>query len=356
MIKIPFYKTSLGEEEKKAISDVIDNGWVVLGPKTKEFEDMFADYVGASYAVFVDSGTSALLMGLQAMKNLILPKWNRGMGISDDTSHVFKVPSLTFTATAEALINSGFQISFSDVHPKTFCLEDVDLYSLPVNLLGNRAKKGAMIYDSAHRIEKDDMKNTVFVDEIWCYSLYATKNITTVQGGMICTQSEEIYKWLIKARDHGLDLGTKERYQGKYKQYDVEFVGWRTKGDDLRAVIGIEQLKKLPELTKKRNYIVECYNRSFDLDRIGNHVYPVIVENREQFMQFMADKGIQCTVHFRPLHLMTGYKSYYHNEPLPVTEFLGQHIVSLPLFPQMTYEEINYVSNAVLESNQLVKK
>ena len=348
-MKIPFYKTSLGEEEKKAISDVIDNGWVVLGPKTKEFEEMFADYVGASYAVFVDSGTSALLMGLQAIKHLNLFNFSRSNMIP-----TFKVPSLTFTATAEAVINSGYDIVFGDVHPLTFCLEDVDEFSLPVNLLGNLAKEGAIIYDSAHRIQKDDMKGRL--NEIWCYSFYVTKNITTVQGGMVCTQSEEIYKWLIKARDHGLDLGTKERYQGKYKQYDVEFVGWRTKGDDLRAVIGIEQLKKLPELTKKRNYIVECYNRSFDLDRIGNHVYPVIVENREQFMQFMADKGIQCTVHFRPLHLMTGYKSYYHNEPLPVTEFLGQHIVSLPLFPQMTYEEINYVSNAVLESNQLVKK
>lgn len=333
---IPFCKTDLGEEEIKAVGDCIRSGWVVMGPKTQEFEEKFAEYVGAKYAVFVDSGTSALFLALKRLEKL---------GHKTEIT----VPSLTFTATAEVCVNAGWKVRFGEVG-EDFCLETVNAGTLPVHLTGNRAKNGALIYDSAHRIEKDDVKDSA---ALWCYSFYATKNITTVQGGMIATNNKDDYEWLKKARDHGLDMGTKERYVGKYKQYDVQFVGYRVKGDDMRAVVGLEQLKKLPKLTERRNELVAKYNRELGLDRKGNHVYPVLVKDRELFTDFMFENGIQTAVHFRPLHTMTGYKKIPCDN-LKNTEFIGEHIVSLPLFPQLTNEEQDYIISKVLETNLLI--
>lgn len=345
---IPFVKTDLGEEEKKAISDCIDSGWVVLGKKSEEFEHKFAEYVGAKYAVFVDSGTSALFLSLQNFKK----------NLKTLDSQVI-VPSLTFTATAEAAINAGYTIKFADVSKEDFCMIPPESYRwqdilLPVHLTGNKSKLDALIYDSAHRIEKDDVKES-FAMSLWCYSFYATKNMTTVQGGMICTNNKIDYEWLKMARDHGLDMGTKERYTGKYKQYDVKFVGWRVKGDDLRAVIGLEQLKKLPRMTERRNELVGRYNDAFGLNRTGNHVYPIFVNDRDKFMDYMIKHDVQCTVHFKPLHTMTGYKQYYHGKPLPNTEWIGEHIVSIPLYPQLTNDEQEYIIKTVMESACLIK-
>ncbi|MCK4522403.1 MAG: DegT/DnrJ/EryC1/StrS aminotransferase family protein [Nanoarchaeota archaeon] len=346
-MKIPFCKTTIGEEEKKAICDVIDSGWVVLGAKSQEFEEKFAEYVGAKYAVYVDSGTSALLLSLNYLKDSDL--------IDDD---LLIVPSLTFTATAEAAINAGYLIEFGDVDYNTLCLKTNvnDKITLPVHLVGNKATQKALIFDSAHRIERDDVKGS---DALWCYSFYATKNMTTVQGGMVATNDVKAYEWLKSARDHGLDMGTKERYTGKYKQYDVKFVGYRVKGDDLRAAIGLEQLKKLPEMTKQRNEIVKRYNDAFGLERAGNHVYPILVNDRDKFMELMMEAGIQCTIHFRPLHQMTGYKKYYDAEyspALPNTDFIGEHIVSLPLFPGLTEAEQDYIISEVKKTKLLYEQ
>lgn len=346
---IPFCKTTLGKEEKEAIGKVIDSGWVVLGERTKEFEQKFAEYVGAAHAIFVDSGTAALFLGVKA-----LIEFNEAW----KNQYWIRVPSLTFCATAEVLVHAAKIPVFSDVRKDNFCMENVDITSLPVNLLGNQASDGALIYDSAHRIERGDMK---FGPAINCYSFYATKNMTTGQGGMITTNVGQLADWMRRARDHGLSLGTKERYTEKYKQYDVGFVGWRVKGDDLRAAIGIEQLKKLPWMTERRNEIVAEYNKLLGYQRTGNHVYPVLVSDREAFMQHMFDKGVQCTVHFRPLHKMQAYRGFWKDEKygarkdeLPNTEYLGEHIVSLPLYPTLDEKEVQFIAEAALSSNQLI--
>lgn len=343
-MKIPFLRTTLDEEEKQAIGEVIDSGWVVMGKKTEEFEQKFAEYVGAKYAVFVDSGTAAL--------DLAVKFWKNEFPLVKKVS----VPSLTFTSTAEVVVNNGLYPVFEDVNKDDFCIKEISKdsdFGIPVHLTGNRSSVGSLIYDSAHRIEKDDVKDST---ALWCYSLYATKNITTIQGGMIATNRQDAYMYLKKARDHGLNLGTKERYQGRYKQYDVEFVGWRAKADDVKAAIGIEQLKKLPEITEKRNEIVRKYNKLFGLNRKGNHLYPILVNERQRFMDYMFDNEIQCTIHFRPLHTMTGYKDYTYEIFLPNTEYIGERIVSIPLFPQMTNEEIEYVADKVIKSGLLINE
>jgi|SRR3989344_5933888 len=340
MHKIPFAKIDLGKEEIKAITNIINNGWVVLGPKSQEFEKEFAKYVGTKHAIFVDSATSAMFLALKYLK----PK----------PGQKILVPSLTFVSTAEVIVNAGCVPVFADVDLDSLCLDKANWkgLSIPVHVAGNKAEFKSKMYDSAHRIGKNDVKGS---DAIWCYSLYATKNITTVQGGMICTNSDKANAWLRLARDHGLSLGTKERYQGRYKQYDVSFVGFRFKGDDLRAAIGLEQLKKLPAINKRRDELVKRYNKAFGLNRSGNHLYPILVKDRTKFMNDMMDMGIQSAVHFRPLHTMTAYKNFPRLGKLPNTEFLGEHIVSIPLFPKLTNQEQDYIIETILKSDQLIK-
>lgn len=337
---IPFTKTSIGKEELEAIAKVVESGWVVLGPKSAEFEAMYAEYLGAKHAVFVDSGTAALFLAL---------KYSYPKG---DENKMIATPALTFAATSESIVHAGLVPWFHDVG-KDLCMlpDDIDWYSLPVHLVGNKAGRGASVYDSAHRIEKGDLKGQ---EGLWCYSFYATKNMTCVTGGMIATNSDEAAAWLRQARDHGLDLGTKERYTEKYKQYDVLFPGWRVKGDDFRAAVGIEQLKKLPHNTERRNELVERYNKAFGLKRTGNHIYHLFVEERDRFMEFMYEQGVQTTVHFRPLHTMTAYKNFPKTD-LEHTDWIGPRIVSIPLYPQMTEAEQSHVINAVNASGALIE-
>lgn len=344
MEHIPFFRTTIGREEKDAIGRVIDSGWVVQGKLTQEFEEKFADYIGAKYAVFVDSGTSALFLALKYT--------------SRDYAGVVQVPSLTFTSTAEVVVNAGLKPKFVDVDLRTMCVEYVDptLLAIPVHLTGLRSLAVSKIYDSAHRIEKNDLLGS---DALWCYSFYATKNLSTVQGGIVATNDANAAVWLRAARDHGISKGTLERYTQKTPTYSIDFVGYRVKGDDLRAAIGLEQLKKLPEMTRQRNAVVARYNKNLGLSRTGNHLYPILVSDREAFFTAMQEAEIQCSVHFLPLHKMPAYKVYFERNcdyPLPNTEYLGERLVSIPLFPQMTDDQIDYVSEHVLKTGLMLNE
>ena len=357
MNKIPFFKPTIGIEEKQAINDVIDSGWLVTGPKTKEFEEKFAEYVGAEEAVFVDSGTAALFLAL---------KWQeKNFGVSF-AGKIIETPSLTFVSDPEVICNLGALPKFIDVNPKTFCVDDPHTENLriAVHLTGNEANSPATVYDSAHRIEKDDVRGSQVP---WCYSFYATKNMSTIQGGMIALNNVEGAKWLRAARDHGISKGTLERYTQKTPTYSIDFVGYRLKADDVRAAIGLEQLKKLPAMTQRRNEIVARYNSNLNLVRTGNHLYPILVNDRDAFFEAMELAQIQCSVHFLPLHLMTAFKKFSPKalnkfftgkvgkwSNLKHTEYLGKRLVSLPLFPDMTNEQVDYVCERVLDTNLLI--
>ena len=327
--KIPFSKITFDEAEEKAVQECMRSGWVVLGPKTREFEEKFAKYVGAKYAVFVDSGTSALFLAIRAAKYL----------------DYITIPSLTFVSDAEVVYHAGFKLFFADINPKTFCVEKRHSHLIPTHFAGAKALPYGKVIDSCHRIEKDDVKGS---PSMWCYSFYATKNLNTVHGGMIALNDKSKYEWLLKARDHGMTKGTSQRYKGKNPYYDVKFPGFRVKGSDLNAVIGLEQLKKLPEMNKRRNEIVARYNKNLGLNNKGNHLYPILVNKRKEFIEKMHEKGIQTSIHFIPIHTFTAYKD--DKSHLPNTDYVGKRICSLPLFPAMTDEEVDIVSDAVLKT------
>lgn len=331
--KIPFSKITFDKKEEQAVINCMRSGWVVLGPKTIEFEKAFAKYVGAKYAVFVDSGTSALSLSIHAVKY----------------KDFITIPSLTFVSDAEVIYHAGLKIKFADVDKDTLCVDKQYKNLLPTNFTGVKAKGKGKVIDSCHRIEKNDVKNS---NSLWTFSFYATKNISCVHGGMIALNNEKIYKWLLMARDHAVTKGTAQRYKGKNPTYDVLFPGWRVKGNDLMAVIGLEQLKKLPWITKNRNRIVERYNKNLELNNIGNHLYIIKVKNRSKFIEILFNKGIQTSIHFRPIHTFTAYKQ---NIKLPITDYIADKIVSLPLYPQMSNNDVDRVCAEVLKTNLLIK-
>lgn len=343
-MQIPFSKTFIDNKEIEAVNRVMASGWLTTGKVCEEFEAAFADYVGAKYCVFLSSCTAALGLSLAWYRHLGIPKGTR----------VF-VPSLTFAATVNEVVHAGFKPVFGDVKDD-FCLDESgygdELISIPVHLTGNEANTGYLsnvIEDSAHRIEKNQCKGS---ENLVCFSFYPTKNMTTGEGGAICTNDENAYLWLKKARHHGISKDGWKRYElgGSWK-YDIEFVGWKANNTDIAAAIGLEQLKKLPWMTDRRNEIVKQYNRLLGYDRTGNHLYPVLVSNRDVFIETMKDAGIQCSVHFLPVHKMNAYKS---EQRLGKTEFFGEHLVSLPLYPSLSDEEVGYIAENALKTDVLI--
>lgn len=325
---IQFCKSYIGEEEKNAVKSVLDSGWLTQGQKVQEFEEKFAEYVGAKYAIAVNSCTSALFLALQRKMQ---------------KTRYYKVilPALTFAATANIVKHSGLQIEFVDVNLEDFCF--CGYAEIGVCYGGNECGI-APIIDSAHLIKKNQCKKR---NSTFCYSFYATKSITTGEGGMICTNNKEDAEWFKKARLHGMSKDASKRYTDKNKwSYDVEFVGYKMNMTDIAAAIGIEQLKKLDLMEQKRTEIRQRYNKNLALNWQGNHIYPVLVENRDKVIEYLASEGIMTSVHFKPVHLMSAYIDYVETN-LPNTEYIGQHEISLPIYPGLTMEDVDFISKKV---------
>lgn len=328
--EIPFAKPHITSLEVKAVSEVVANGWLTMGKKVLEFEEAFAKYVGAPYCVAVFSCTDAMHLVLES-----LPKKPK----------VVSIPSLTFTATAAVCLHAGIEIDFIDINPKTFLMKKTNSLTIPVHYAGLYCSQPkVLLEDSAHRIVENS-----FTGNPTCFSFYAIKNMTTGEGGMIATKDKEQADFLRKARLHGLSKDAWKRY-GKTAtpEYSIDFPGWKANMTDMQAALGLVQLKKLPSMNRKRNDLVKKYRENLGgIDREANHLFPYLVNRRDEFFTYMNSHGVSCSLHFVPLHLQPAYKKY--RKSLPTTEFVGKHIVSLPLFVDMTYKQVDFVSKLVLE-------
>jgi dTDP-4-amino-4,6-dideoxygalactose transaminase len=201
-----------------------------------------------------------------------------------------------------------------------------------------------LLFDSAHRIERDDFKGVTT-----CHSFYAVKNMTTARGGMIVTDDVEAAKWYRMICHGGLSKDTFSRHQeidaaadpsGYY--YEVEVPAWNFDMTDVEAAIGREQLKKIEQLNEKRNRIVAIYNEAFGLQNTGNHMCVLLVRNRDEFLVSMREVGISCGIHYLPLHRMKAYR-HFGTDTVPVTDYIGDHCVTIPLYPALSEEEIEYI-------------
>lgn len=352
MERIPFHKGFLGEEEKKAVCDVIDSGWISQGKKVEEFEKEFAKYVGASYAVAVSSGTAALFLSLQSLKL---------------REGYVAVPSLTFTASAAIIKHAGLKPVFCDSDPETFCLSRTSLdkakAALPVVAYVDVQLTGVktpwidpsipVVFDCAHYLFRGCHRQ----GGPNCYSFHPTKNMTTGFGGMITTDDPEQAEWLKLARMHGCFKKEWDKHDNTAARYGytVLFPGWKLNMPDLNAAVGIEQLKKLDYMNEQKQRCIDRYNENLGLKRSGLHLYPIFVEERDAFLQSMAEAGIECSVHFEPLHTMPAYEGEKALD-LPETSWMGRHIVSLPLYVQLSNEQIDHICQTIKTTHSLVSR
>lgn len=328
---IPFHRSTFDKEEIRAVKKVIQSGWLTMGQKTLEFEEKLAKYVGSPYLVALNSGTSALFLAIRAfLKKQKIKK--------------IVVPSFTFSATVATCLHNNLEIEFADIDKKTFNLKSVKDWCLPVHYAGLQCvQEKVVVEDSAHRIIKNS-----FSGNLTCFSFYVTKNLATGEGGAIACANRETALWLKKARLHGLSADAWRRYQQKGSwRYEVEFPGWKMNMTDLQAVLGLVQLEKLPEMHQKRKNLVARYNRWLGgIDREANHLYPILINKRPEFIDYMEKNGVSCKVHFLPLHLQQAYRKW--KKLLPNTELIGKKIVTLPLYPGLKYKEVDYISKLVL--------
>jgi len=292
---IPFYKFTIGNKEIRAVTKVLKSGWIAPGKEVKAFEKEFSEFIGIKYAIFTNSGTSALKMAF---------KWFKEQGYSE-----FIAPVNTFCATRAA----GIEMGFKERNSK-------NTLKVNVHYGGVKELSDCDIEDSAHRIEPNDP----LIGKIRIYSFYATKNITTGSGGMLVTNDKKIYERCRLFWRDGLTISALDRKFGNVF-YQVKVMSGGYDGNDIQASIGRVQLKRLLKFNKRRNAIVEKYNKAFGANWKGNHLYPYKLKTKKEvkeFIKIMKEKGISCGFHY-PGNIWTS--------------------VSLPLYPSLTNKEINYI-------------
>jgi dTDP-4-amino-4,6-dideoxygalactose transaminase len=374
-IKVPFHVATMGEEEVRAVSEVIRSGWLTMGARTFEFERQFASYVGAPYAIAVSSCTAALHLCLEAI----------GLKPGDEVL----VPTTTFTATAEVVTYLGARPVFVDVHPLTLNLDVLDARAkitertraiIPVHFGGQpcdlaELQKFADIYklhiveDAAHALPATYRgKRIGTISELTAFSFYATKTLSTGEGGMVTTGNESYARRLQVMRLHGISRDAWKRYstEGSWS-YEVIDAGYKYNLTDLQSALGIVQLSKSDAMDEDRRRIAERYTR--ELDSIGALQTPEILSDRTTswhlyvlrlhleelridrgaFICELADRGVSASVHFIPLHLQPFYQRTfnYKEGDFPVAEREYRRCLSLPIYPTMTDEEVEHVIWAV---------
>lgn len=377
-IQVPFHRAPVGEEEALAVCEVIRSGWLTMGPKTFEFEKKFAEYVGAKHAIAVSTGTGALHLSLEAA----------GVRVDDEVL----LPTTTFTATAEAVTYLGARPVLVDVDPVTMNMDVEDAARrittktkaiIPVHLAGlpcdmneihalARVHHLRVIEDAAHALPSEYKEKRVGqISEFTCFSFYATKTLTTGEGGMITTDNPEAADRMRLMRLHGIERDAWKRYRGDGSWfYEVLEAGFKYNLTDLQSAIGLVQLAKCEAMKQARERIAQRYSDAFSSReelvipmipqdrRTSWHLYILrlrldrLKSDRGGFIEALRRHGVACSVHFIPLHLQPYYRRAYGYQAgdFPHAEREYNSCLSLPIYPGMTEMEINHVISAVLNT------
>ena len=376
--EVPFYRAPIGKKEIDAVVATMRSGWLTIGPRVHQFEDAYAKYTKTRNAVAVNSATNGMHLALLA-KNIT-------------SGEVITTP-ITFTATANVCIHSGARPVLADIEGRHVTLDPDKVVEaitkktraiMPVHYGGNTCNMKALlqiaqdhkltlIEDAAHSAgasysDWPSRKVGSLIDSTAAFSFYATKSLTTGEGGMITTQDDRLANRLLSLRLHGISKDAWKRYsKGGSWFYEVLEPGFKTNMTDIQAAMGIEQLKRLDGLNKERARIAAYFTKRFkrypDLleppaDQPGKiwHLYAVRVKakQRNEVINTLTNMGVSTSVHFIPLHYHPFYKKYwkYKQGAFPVAEDYYSHTLSLPLFPGMSKAEMEYVADSVIEALQ----
>jgi len=371
MWKVRLFAPDYGEEEKQALVDVIDSGWVAMGEKTAQFEEQFSSYLGGGVgSLAVSSCTAALHIALLAL----------GVGPGDEVI----VPALTFIADLNVVEMTGatavvadivslddWNISIDEVRkkitPKTRAIIALHFAGYPFNpeLVTLAKEKGiALIEDTAHAIGGSvDGKMCGTLGDAAAFSFFANKNLPIGEGGMFVSSNPDLLEQGKLIRSHGMSTMSFERHKGRAVSYDVTRPGLNYRMDEFRGALGLVLLAKLEQNNLKRKSIVERYHKRFKETPLqipftdlpagvvpSFHIYPVLLPesvDRSLFIAFLKEKGVQSSVHYPSYSEFSYYRS--KNFVSPLADQVSKRVVTLPLYPGMTDQQVGLVIEAVEE-------
>jgi len=361
-------KSCLSDAEKNAVMDVLDREYLGMGVEVQQFEDALTKFFGRP-TVCVVNGTAALHLALQGY----------GIGRGDEVL----VPALTYIASFQAISAVGAKPVACDINEDSFLLDLDDAKKritkktkaiMPVHYTGGVGDLDAIykfsklnnlivVEDAAHAL--GTTYNNSYVGsqgDAVCFSFDGIKNITSGEGGCIVTDNEIVLQKIRDARLLGVEKDTDKRYSSQRSwDFSTTAQGWRFHMSNIMAAIGIEQLKRLPEFAKKRQKLAKKYDQLFssnsvvhpiyrDYKTVVPHIYVIRIEgmkNRNKIKQSMLEKGIQVGYHYQPNHWLSFFQDE-KQDPLPVTDTVFSELMTLPLHPDLSEQDIKYIVSELL--------
>jgi len=371
--KVEYFRHGIDEEELDHLREVLGSLFITTGRAVYEFENDFARYLDLPHTVAVTSCTAAMQLALLA----------GGVKPGDEVI----TSTMTFIGTPNAALMAGATPVLADIDRGTGNIDPAAVEAavtertravIPVHLYGQMCDMDALravadrhglfiVEDAAHSIEaKWNGKAPGHYGEFAAFSFYATKNITSGEGGSISCHDRKQYELLSMLRLHGFNQLAADRYTSNYEKYDIGMFGWKYNMDSIHAAILIEQLKKIEAYGARRKKIFERYTEAFSaMDGIelhttrpqAEHAYHLLTilvdpQRRDAVMNGLQERGIGVSINFVPVHRMTYYRERfgYRDGMFPVAEEIGARTISLPLYPKLTDEEVEYVIESVRET------
>jgi dTDP-4-amino-4,6-dideoxygalactose transaminase len=375
MREIPFHKPCIGEDEMQEVRDTLENGWLTMGPKTIKFEEAFRKKVNARHAVSMNSCTAALHLALKVT------------GLQENDEVI--IPSITFAATGEVVRYFNAKPVIVDVNRDThnIMLDEIERNItrktraiIPVHFGGQpcdmdeinalaKSRNLTVIEDAAHcfpSLYKDSPIGSL--SDVTAFSFYATKTLATGEGGLATTENEEYAEQMSSLRLHGISKDAWKRYSKRGNwYYEVTDIGYKYNMTDIQAALGLAQLRKSDAMWKRRSDIAERYTQGFSWNdhiitptvrayvQSSWHLYVIKLRletlniKRDEFMDLLQKKGIGVSVHFIPMHRHPVYRSLYKYNVAEFanSEWLYARTISLPIFPDMSTDEVDYVIETV---------
>ena len=374
---LPFSRPSITEEDISAVGEVLRSGWITTGPNTTAFERDFCEYVGCPHGVALGSATAGMHLLLKALE----------IGPGDEVI----TPSMTWVSTVNLIVLAGATPVFADIDRDTLmvtpetvapCLSSRTRAVIPVHFAGASADITALgkladdnavllVEDAAHALGTHHAEHHVGSKGTSIFSFHPIKNITTGEGGMFCTDDKIMAERISRLQFHGLGVDAYDRQtQGRSPQAEVLEPGYKYNMTDMAAVLGLRQLHRINQFNRKRSQLAARYLEWLaDMDELlplaipedttqhAWHLFIVRLDtkragmSRDEFMERLKAKNIGTGLHFRAVHLQKYYRESMGMEKgaLPNTEWNSDRICSLPLFPDMTFEDVDSVVEAIKE-------
>jgi dTDP-4-amino-4,6-dideoxygalactose transaminase len=373
--RYPLSDIDLGKEEEQEVLRVLRSRWLSTGPVTERFEKAFSEYIGGGYAIAVSSGTAALHLALV------------GLGIKERDEVI--LPSLTFIATANAVLYVGGKPIFADIvstEDLTVSLEEIEKkvtkrtkailvmhyggYPCDMKSIMGVAQRHSLyvIEDAAHAPGAEYQgRKCGFIGDISCFSFFSNKNLVTGEGGMVVTRNKTWAERVRRMRSHGMESLSWDKYRGHLSSYDIRGLGYNYRTTEIQSTLGLVQLKKLDRNNRKRKRLVEIYRKELqEVEEISipfskfkgdpsYHLFPILVApsiNRNMVMERLKGFGIQTSVHYPPVHLFSLYRKRFGFKMgmLPKTEEVSRRELTLPLHPRMNEKDVKWIAKKVKEA------